>query len=308
VFGYVKPHIPALRVQELQDYKAVYCGLCGELGRAFGPFARLFLSYDFTFLAMLSIALRGKSESQDKPVCRRCYVNPLKKIHVSRDQEALRFGADIAAITLYYKLLDNIADSGPLKKIGWKILLAFAASARKKAAARVPQADAAIAGAMRKQAALEAANEPSLDAAAEPTAAAMAEVFSLLCGSEDGKTARALERLGYLVGRYIYLCDALDDLREDLTTGGYNPLIARFKLEKSALTEDEAAIKAAETFAGESIYMSAGEACLAYNLLAPESYKPILDNIVFLGLKNGADAILTKAKRRKREVMKLGDV
>jgi hypothetical protein len=68
----------------------------------------------------------------------------------------------------------------------------------------------------------------------------------------------------------------------------------------------EAAIAEAEAYARESIYMTAGEAGLAYNLLDLESYKPILDNIVFLGLKNGADAILTKTN--KREVMKLGDV
>jgi hypothetical protein len=289
VFGYIQPLIPELKVRELQDYKAVYCGLCGELGRAFGPFARLFLSYDFTFLAMLRIGLR-REPRQEKPVCRRCYVNPLKKIHVSQDTDALRYSADIAAITLYYKLLDNIADSGPLKKTGWRILRALAAPAWKKAAARVPRADAAIAEAMKAQAALEKAGETSLDAAAEPTAAAMAKIFSMLGGPED---SRALERLGYLIGRYIYLCDALDDLRADIKSGGYNPL---------------AAVESAEVFAKESIYMTAGEAGLAYNLLDFESYKPILDNIVFLGLKNGADSILTKTTGRKREVMKLGDV
>jgi hypothetical protein len=292
MFGYIKPHIPELKVRELQDYKAVYCGLCGELGCAFGPFARLFLSYDFTFLAMLRIGLRRESR-EDEPVRRRCYVNPLKKIHVSQDRDSLRYSADIAAITLYYKLLDNIADSGPLTRTGWRILRALAAPAWKKAAARVPQADAAIAEAMKAQAALEIAGETSLDAAAQPTAAAMAEVFAMLCDATDEKTVRALERLGYLTGRYIYLCDALDDLRADTKSGGYNPLIA---------------IESAEVFAKESIYMTAGEAGLAYNLLDLENYKSILDNIVFLGLKNGADTILTKAAGHKREVMKLGDV
>jgi hypothetical protein len=145
---------------------------------------------------------------------------------------------------------------------------------------------------MKAQAALEAENEASLDAAAEPTAASMAKIFSLMGGAED---SRALERLGYFVGRYVYLCDALDDLRKDIKTGGYNPLAL-------------AKVKEPEAFAKESIYMTAGEACLAYALLDLESYKPVLDNIVNLGLKNGADAILTKTNGHKRDVMKLGDV
>lgn len=305
MFGYIRPHIPELKVRELQAYKAVYCGLCGELGRGFGPFARMFLSYDFTFLAMLKMAI-GNDEPQqgEKPVCRRCYVNPFKRVHAVEACGALGFGADIAAITLYYKLLDNIADSSALKGISWRLLRPLAANARKKAALRNPQADKAIAEAMRAQAALEKANEAGLDAAAEPTAAAMGKIFGLLANDTDEKAARTLTRLGYLVGRYIYLCDALDDLRADLKTGGYNPLITQFDLKKA----DEDAIQTAENRARESIYMTAGEAGLAYSLLDLESYKSILDNIVFLGFKNGADAILTKDKRNKREVIKLGDV
>ena len=56
MFGYVKPYKPELRVRELEEYKAVYCGLCRELGQSFGLFARFTLSYDFAFLAMLKTA------------------------------------------------------------------------------------------------------------------------------------------------------------------------------------------------------------------------------------------------------------
>ena len=62
MFGYVKPYNPELRVRELEEYKAVYCGLCKQLGRSFGVFARFTLSYDFAFLAMLKTAL-------DREIC-----------------------------------------------------------------------------------------------------------------------------------------------------------------------------------------------------------------------------------------------
>lgn len=60
MFGYIKPFKGMLRVCEYETYKAVYCGLCKQLGREYGPFARLTLSYDFTFLALLDLSLSGE--------------------------------------------------------------------------------------------------------------------------------------------------------------------------------------------------------------------------------------------------------
>ena len=67
MFGYIKPYKPELKVKEFDTYQAVYCGLCRQLGEAFGPFAKLTLSYDFTFLAMAAMALREDSLSIDDP-------------------------------------------------------------------------------------------------------------------------------------------------------------------------------------------------------------------------------------------------
>lgn len=50
LFGYIKPYKPEKKIIEFDTYKAIYCGLCKQLGRAFGPFARMTLSYDFAFL------------------------------------------------------------------------------------------------------------------------------------------------------------------------------------------------------------------------------------------------------------------
>ena len=76
MFGYVKTCTPQLRICEWEAYRGVYCGLCRTLGHRFGPLARLTLSYDFTFLAMLDMALR-----EEPPEYRRrsCGVNPLRR-------------------------------------------------------------------------------------------------------------------------------------------------------------------------------------------------------------------------------------
>lgn len=57
MFGYIKPVRSELKVREAEEYRAVYCGLCNELGKSFGLFAKMTLSYDFAFMAMLFMSL-----------------------------------------------------------------------------------------------------------------------------------------------------------------------------------------------------------------------------------------------------------
>lgn len=289
MFGYIKPYKPELKICEFEAYKAVYCGLCGELGRSFGPLARFTLSYDFTFAGMLYFSLSDEPALISR--CR-CHVNPLKKIPCAASAEALRFGADIAAVMLYHKLCDNIADSRFIKKFGWSLLKPFAASARKKAAKTRPEADEIAVAYMREQSVIEAGESQSLDKAAEPTARAMSRLFRLV--SRDEKVGRVLERLGYFIGRFIYICDALDDLEADLKSGGYNPLILRFGITKT----DTGKINDAKDFARDSLYMTAGEAAKAYDLLSLNQFKPVLDNIIALGLQNSVKEIYDKPRKK----------
>ena len=53
MLGYVRPVRDELKVKEWKYYRAAYCGVCDAMGRRMGLTARMFLNYDFTFLAML---------------------------------------------------------------------------------------------------------------------------------------------------------------------------------------------------------------------------------------------------------------
>ena len=65
-----------VEVRDYEQYKAVYCSLCKTLGREYGLFARLTLSYDFTFAALLRLALSGECPGFHKS---RCPFNPFAK-------------------------------------------------------------------------------------------------------------------------------------------------------------------------------------------------------------------------------------
>ena len=98
LFGYIRPFQPELRIKEYEAYKSVYCGLCKELGRQYGIFARFTLSYDFTFLAILSMAVQKDPPAFGKI---RCLINPFKKCSsCHKDGITDRIAAQ-AMITLY---------------------------------------------------------------------------------------------------------------------------------------------------------------------------------------------------------------
>ncbi len=281
MFGYVKPCRPQLRVCELQAYKAVYCGLCVQLGRAFGVTARFTLSYDATFLALVGMAVSGE-EPDIRPG--RCPFNPLRKEPICQPNPSLSFSADAAALLLYHKLRDDLSDKGFWGRMGARTALFVFRRVWRDAAGRQPELARIFEEQMERQRGLEQARTPDADQAADPTARMLAAVLPLL----DPDQSRVLERLGYLVGRYIYLADALDDLEADRDSGGYNPFLLR---EGSLEEQKQAGLR--------SLYLTIGEAGTTFQLLEVRRFGPILENILTLGIHETADSLLLPPKARK---------
>lgn len=284
----MKPAQSQLRVCELEAYKAVYCGLCRQLGRTFGFPARFTLSYDGTFLALLAMAV-----AEPEPVLSpgRCPFHPLGRRAICRENESLAFAADAVALTLHWKFRDDLADEGFFRRVlsgGGQLLTV---GAYRKAAARQPSLDAALEEMTNAQAALEAENCSNPDAAAEPTAKVYSAVLSALSAEEDQR--RVLARLGYLLGRYIYLADALDDLEKDGQAGRYNPFIAA--------SCDLVGSEELRQRGKGSLFLTIGEAERTYRLLRVRRFGPILENIFTLGLMSVAEGLASPAGEKGAE-------
>ena len=267
MFGYVRVDKPELKVKEYEMYKAVYCSLCKSLGKHYGILSRFTLSYDFTFLALLNMSLKDGCNIIEQ---KRCAFNPLKKCNYCKADDDLEMPSAAAMIMTYYKLLDNIADEKGIKKIGYLCLKPILKSANKKAVLKYPQIEKIVSDYIKEQATLEKDDCKEFDRIAHPTAKALAEIL-MLC-SEDNSQKRVLERIGYCLGRYIYLMDAFCDLESDIKTGSYNVLKNKQK--------DEI-----KDFVASQIYFSINEASKAFELLDIKKYKSILGNIIYLGLE-----------------------
>jgi len=271
LFGYIRPLEAQLRVCELEEYRAVYCGLCRTLGKRFGPFARAALSFDFVFITMLALSLK---ESEPKFSKHACPFFPVRKRpHLEICEEA-ELACDELLLLLRESCSDKLADESFIRSLPWRVISPAVKLSARSAVIGRPEVDILCREMTASQAIVEADTDAAVDAACDPTATAMSKLLSML--SDDDNESRVLSRLGYMLGRFIYLCDAVDDLEKDREKGAFNPFISRDDKE----------------YQRNVLQMTIAEACAAYDLLSPRYFKGILDNIIFLGLSNTAERLL----------------
>ena len=284
MFGYVKAYKPELKIAEYDTYKAVYCSLCRQLGKDYGIFAKFILSFDFVFLAMLKLGLQDECCKYQKM---RCPFNPTKKcMRLEKESEALSFSAACLIIMFYYKLLDDIHDSGLKGKLRSGLIYPIFNHYRKKARKKYSLIDDEISKLMKKQAEIENASSNSVDMAAEPTAKMLEFIFSFDCENQNER--RVLERVGYLSGKWVYLIDALDDIDKDLRYGSYNPFLKKYG--------DD--LVSAKSSAKSLINNCNVELSNSFELLDFKRYKTILGNIIYLGLPNELKKITNKENEK----------
>jgi hypothetical protein len=219
MFGYIRPVREELRVRDYERYQALYCGLCHAMGAKYGLFARMFLNYDFTFLAMMSYG-----EASPQIANRRCVARPLRGRSSCSAHPVLEPAADATVILAYWKLRDNVSDSGFWSGLPARLGSFFLKGAYRKAALAQAQFDRNVRLCLEELRALEQEKCPSLDRAADTFARILQSAAPV---TEDLGRNRVAQQLLYHIGRWIYLVDAWDDLEEDRRRSRYNPILLR---------------------------------------------------------------------------------
>ena len=215
MFGYMIADIPALSAEAKKRYRGCYCGLCRSIGRRCGALCRCCLTYDMVFLTLTLNALyEPEEDTEAKP----CPVHPLRK-RPSWHSGISDYAADLNVMLARLNALDDWADDrSPLKWVEAKLLEKGAA----EAAERNPRQWAAIREGMAELGDIEKRREPSPDPGANAFGRLMGEVFVL----REDRWAPILRSLGRDLGRFIYLLDAVTDLKRDARRGLYNPVAA----------------------------------------------------------------------------------
>ena len=214
MFGYVMANQDGLSAEAKERYHAAYCGLCHALGERHGQKSRLTLTYDLAFLAVFLSALY-----EEKGVFAegRCFLHPLKK-HKLLTGGAVNYAADMNVALSYYNLLDNWQDDKSYFARAEAALLKKQCAAVEK---QYPQQCRAIREALAALAKIERDNVLNPDLPANCFGNLMAEIFAW----QEDDNAPKLRRFGFALGKYIYLLDAVLDLKKDIKNEKYNPLV-----------------------------------------------------------------------------------
>lgn len=291
MFGYIRPFKPELKINEFDTYKGIYCGLCKELGRSYGQLARMTLSYDFAFLAALSLGIHETGGDFKRQAC---VAHPFSKKPCMCANGDLSYVAACAMVMLYYKWKDNLADSGFFKRCGYRVFGLSVRRAYRKAVGRYPTLETIMEETLANQQKVEQTIGCTVDMAAESSARALALIFEQLTENTAQKTV--LHRLGFLLGRWVYLIDALDDLEDDRKTGNFNPLLVWAKTHVTGEASPEQELR---RHAEAMLNLTHGEMALAFELVELNRYKSILDNIIYLGLPAMKNQVLSPNRRKK---------
>lgn len=232
MFGYIRPVRAELLVKEAEFYDAVYCGLCRFSGKRITHFSRFLLNYDFTALALLRMSL-----GDEKPVVGkgRCPYKLRKKPIVLCD-DGYRYVCAAFGLFCYYKWQDDLHDEPKKRKrFGKRLLSPLFARIRKKAL-RLGIDETMIAAPLARLHELEAQGCVSPDEAADTFAKLMADVAA---NGLSGNNREIAAQCGYHIGRFVYLIDAFDDLRDDEESGNYNPFLRKYGSAEQAIAHRE---------------------------------------------------------------------
>ncbi len=290
MLGYVKAFKPEMKMKDYELYRGVYCSLCRALGRNYSPLAQLFLSYDFAFAAVLRLA---SAENGCSFTGKRCPYNPAKKCMICQSRGDLDFCSHAIIITVFYKILDNMHDGGFKSKFVAYLLYPIIFLMHKKAKRLAPDIDRIIGESMKIQSETEKKKNVGIDEAAHPSADALGKIFSL---GFDGEAKNSLYSLGYMVGRYVYILDAADDLEDDLKNGSFNP----FTKEYGEIKKEKTRTEFAQRVTG-MLNLTQSNALEALDSVEKKRFEDILENIVLDGLDFSMERVLKKYRPETKE-------
>lgn len=272
MFGIVTANLQELSKEDQRRYSAVYCGICRQIRERSGQLSRLALSYDMVFLAVLLMSLYEPEETSGPNAC---ILHPIRH-RPWADSEYIRYAADMNVALAYYNCLDDWEDEG---KLSARAAAGVLGTHYPRLKERYPRQCAAIEECIRSLSRLEKENCPNPDEAA----GCFGHLMEALLVYHDDLWQDTLGRLGFHLGRFIYLADAAADYEKDKKQGKYNPFLAA-SLDNPKVWE-------------EALVLALGSCTYEYEKLPLVQDKALLDNILYSGVWAGLHGKKKKEKK-----------
>ncbi|WP_313344261.1 DUF5685 family protein [Sedimentibacter sp.] len=271
LFGYVTINKSELKFKEYYSYKGYYCGLCKTLKSKYSNKSRMTLNYDMTFLILL---LSSLYEPENKIYNERCMVHPGKKQLIIQN-EISEYAASLNIILSYYNLLDNWQDDKDYKSL---LILKSLSKEYNRAEKKLSEKTKIIREKLHNISELEKNNTDDIDKVSNEFGYLMEEIFLY----RKDNWEKNLRKIGFYLGKFIYLLDAYEDMEKDRQNNSYNP----FNLMK---TDNK------EQYAKDLLMLNLSFLSEEIEKLPLIQDKGIIDNIIYSG-------ILTKLDKKEQKI------
>ena len=311
MFGYVTINKSELSEAEYERFRSYYCGLCRVLKKKYKRRGQAVLTYDMTFLVILLTSLY---ECESEQINVHCIPNGVKS-HEVLVNEMTEYAADMNLALAYHKCMDNWKDEHAVAE---KVVADLLKSRYDGIRARYPRQCSVIEKELDELSRLEGTkhSEPQkeeqddterqecwkerakhsvrtapqngdadVDSAANCFGRLTAEIFVY----REDEWRETLWQIGFLLGKFIYLMDAYDDLQKDLRKGNYNPL--------SAIAGKENF----EEFCRQMLVMTMADCSKKFEQLPLLQEVGILRNVIYSGVWTKYNLLQNKKKSEKRE-------
>ena len=205
----------------------------------------------------------------------------------------LEYCSYAAALLSYHKLIDDISDERGAKRLRARMLRPSLARMRKKALKKggLSELDASISKKLSELSELERSGTESVDLPADLFGEMLSEIMAFGYEGDEKRIARSI---GYHIGKWIYITDALDDLLEDIEKNRYNPFA---KMYGRALLPSETELVLA------ALKNELCDAEGAFDLIDfgdNERLLGIVRNVIYLGMPHRVESIVSKENCRKK--------
>lgn len=273
MFGYVVMNKPEIRFKDFDLYRSFYCGLCRELREKYGISGQITLTYDMTFVVVLLSALY---EPPTQKGTTRCVIHPVCKQPV-RKNAATEYGADMNVLLTYYKCMDDWEDEKKFAALGYGKILQ---RKNNRLSYRYPEKAEKIRKLLEKLSQMEKAGETDIDKMSGCFGRIMEEIFAW----KKDVWESSLRRMGFYLGKFIYILDAYDDVEKDVKSGNYNPFAEKYIM------------KGFDEQVRQLLIMMMAQTCREFEKLPIIKYTDILRNILYSGVWCRFEAIARKRR------------
>lgn len=216
MFGYIIVNKQEMKFKEFDLYQSYYCGLCQELKERYGKRGQLTLSYDMTFVILLLTSLYETDTAKSE--CK-CVVHPFEK-HPMRRNEFTGYASDMNLLLSYYKCLDDWQDE---HKVNKKLMADSLRSRCRQIAEKYPHKEEVMKEMLDKIHQCEKQNSADID----EVSGYFGEIMGEILAWREDEWGRELRRMGFFLGKFIYLMDAYEDMEKDRKKGNYNPFLVK---------------------------------------------------------------------------------